>query len=187
MNSQELCKVWDLPLRIFHWLLVIGFLICYVTEDELLAVHVWSGYGVFGLLCFRLLWGFLGSKYARFSSFPCKPTAAIRYLQDLRHKTATRYLGHNPAGAMMIVFLLISLLITTLTGVAVYGADQNAGPLAGIGSANEALWEDLHELFANFTVALVIFHIIGVIVESYLHGENLVKSMWSGYKKPSDQ
>ncbi|MDD1607434.1 MAG: cytochrome b/b6 domain-containing protein [Methylococcaceae bacterium] len=146
MKSEDLIKVWDLPLRIFHWLLVIAFFIAYFTEDELLTVHVWAGYLVGGLLVFRLL-------------------------------------GHNPAGAAMIVLLLLSLLMTVITGLAVYGADQAAGPLAFIGNSHEDFWEEIHEFFANFTLLLVIVHVIGVVVESIIHRENLAKAMFNGNKK----
>ncbi|WP_340121156.1 cytochrome b/b6 domain-containing protein [Methylobacter svalbardensis] len=183
MESQELVKVWDLPLRIFHWLLVAGFFIAYLTEDDLLTVHVWAGYLVSGLLVFRLIWGFIGNDYARFSSFLCSPAKSIAYLKDLIALKTQRYLGHNPAGAAMIVLLLVSLLMTVITGFAVYGADQAAGPLAAIGSANEKMWEEVHEFFANFTLILVVVHVIGVAVESYIHHENLVRAMLHGFKK----
>lgn len=187
MNTQKLCKVWDLPLRVFHWLLVAAFFVAYLTEDDLLTVHVWAGYTVFGLLLFRLVWGFIGNPYARFANFLPKPADALSYVKDLAAKKAKRYIGHNPAGAVMIVLLLLSLLITTLTGFAVYGADQGAGPLAFIGSGNEKFWEESHELFANLTLLLVFVHILGVAAESYIHRENLAKAMWHGYKKPADQ
>ena len=83
----------------------------------------------------------------------------------------------------MIVLLLVSLIMTVLTGFAVYGADQAAGPLASIGSSNEKLWEESHEFFANFTLLLVVFHVLGVVVESYIYRENLARAMVSGYKK----
>ena len=183
MKKQDMIKVWDLPLRIFHWLLVAGFFTAYLTEDELLDVHVWAGYLVFGLLIFRLLWGFIGNQHARFSSFLCSPKQSCIYIKDLAASRARHYLGHNPAGAMMIVLLLVSLLMTSLTGFAVYGADQGAGPLAGIGPNHEDLWEELHEFFANFTLLLVAIHVLGVAVESYIHRESLVKAMLHGYKK----
>ncbi len=183
MKKQDMIKVWDLPLRIFHWLLVAGFFTAYLTEDELLDVHVWAGYLVFGLLIFRLLWGFAGNQYARFSSFLCSPKRSFNYIKDLIAFKARRYLGHNPAGAIMIVLLLVSLLMTSLTGFAVYGADQGAGPLAGIGPNHEELWEEMHEFFANFTLVLVAVHVLGVAVESYIHRESLVKAMLHGYKK----
>jgi len=183
MNSQELVKVWDLPLRIFHWLLVAGFFIAYLTEDDLLTVHVWAGYLVAGLLAFRLVWGFIGNDYARFSNFLCSPAKSIAYIKDLLVLKTRRYIGHNPAGAAMIVLLLVSLLATVITGFAVYGADQAAGPLAAIGSANEKMWEEVHEFFANFTLVLVVAHVIGVAVESYIHRENLARAMVHGFKK----
>jgi len=183
MKSQALIKVWDLPLRIFHWLLVIGFFIAYLTEDDLLTIHVWAGYLVSGLLVFRLIWGFIGNDYARFSNFLCSPAKSIAYIKDLIALKTQRYIGHNPAGAAMIVLLLISLLATVITGFAVYGADQAAGPLAAIGSANEKMWEEVHEFFANFTLILVLVHVAGVAIESYIHRENLAKAMVHGFKK----
>jgi len=183
MESQELVKVWDLPLRIFHWLLVAGFFIAYLTEDDLLTVHVWAGYLVTGLLVFRLIWGFIGNDYARFSNFLCSPAKSIAYLKDLIALKTQRYIGHNPAGAAMIVLLLVSLFATVITGLAVYGADQAAGPLAAIGSANEKMWEEVHEFFANFTLVLVVVHVAGVAVESYIHRENLARAMVHGFKK----
>ena len=183
MNNQELIKVWDLPLRIFHWLLVAGFIVAYLTEDDLLTAHVWAGYLVAGLLLFRMAWGFVGNEYARFSTFLCSPAQSIAYVKDLLALKTKRYIGHNPAGAAMIVLLLVSLIITVLTGFAVYGADQASGPLASIGSSNEKLWEETHEFFANFTLSLVVFHVLGVAIESYIHRENLTRSMVSGYKK----
>lgn len=183
MQSNDSIKVWDLPIRIFHWLLAAGFFIAYLTEDELLTVHVYAGYLVFSLLIFRSVWGFIGGKYARFSNFLCSPVQSISYIKDLMASKAKRYIGHNPAGAAMIVLLMLSLVMTSLTGFGVYGADQAAGPLAGIGSAHEELWEETHEFFANFTLLLVFLHVTGVAIESFVHRENLVKAMWNGYKK----
>ena len=183
METQALVKVWDLPLRIFHWLLVAGFFIAYLTEDDLLTIHIWAGYLVTGLLVFRLIWGFIGNDYARFSNFLCSPAKSITYVKDLIALKTQRYLGHNPAGAAMILLLLVSLLMTVITGFGVYGADQAAGPLAAIGSANEKIWEEVHEFFANFTLVLVVVHVVGVAVESYIHRENLAKAMVHGFKK----
>ncbi len=187
MNSENTIKVWDLPLRIFHWLLVLAFTIAYITEDDFLTQHVWAGYFITGLLIFRLIWGFIGGKYAQFSHFLCSPSTAITYLNDTLTGKAKRYIGHNPAGAMMIVLLLINLIITTLTGYAVYGADQSAGPLAFISMENEDLWEEVHEFFANLTLVLVFIHIIGVVFESFIHQENLSKAMWNGYKRKNNK
>jgi cytochrome b len=184
MEPTKLIKVWDLPLRIFHWLLVAGFFVAYLTEEELLTVHVWAGYLVLGLLIFRLLWGFAGNDYARFSSFLCRPAKSFAYVKDAIALKSKRYLGHNPAGAAMIVLLIIGLFMTVLSGLVAYAADQDLGSLAGmVGSSNEKLWEEAHEVAANFTLLLVILHVVGVAFESVVHSENLVKAMWNGYKK----
>jgi cytochrome b len=183
-TQKSSIKIWDLPLRIFHWLLVAGFFIAYLTEDELLAVHVWSGYLVMALIIFRLFWGFAGNQYARFSNFLCDPAKSVAYLKAVLKLSSTRYLGHNPAGSAMIVMLLISLLMTVISGVIVYAADQNLGPLAGfVGQSHEKLWEEIHEILANFSLLLVVFHVLGVLLESVVHRENLAKSMWNGYKR----
>jgi len=187
MKTKNIVQVWDLPLRLFHWLLVVAFLIAFITEDDFLSLHVWAGYSIAGLLVFRFIWGFTGNQYARFSNFVCRPQQSIAYLNNALVHKAKRYIGHNPAGAVMVVLLLISLLIATITGFAVYGAEQNAGPLASITMQNEDFWEEAHELFANATLLLVIIHIIGVAFESFLHQENLVKSMLTGNKRKTDK
>jgi cytochrome b len=184
MKSTKLVKVWDLPIRVFHWLLVAGFFVAYLTEEELLTVHVWAGYLVLSLLIFRLLWGFIGNDYARFASFLCSPAKSYAYVKAAIALKSKRYLGHNPAGAAMIVLLIISLFMTVISGLVVYAADQNLGPLAGmVDPNNEKLWGEAHETMANFTLLLVIVHVVGVAFESVIHGENLVKAMWNGYKK----
>ncbi len=185
---QNKVLVWDLPVRIFHWLLVVAFVVAYLSEDDFLTVHVWAGYLIAGLLAFRLVWGFTGNSYARFANFICPLGKSKAYFMQVIDLKAKRYLGHNPAGAVMIVLLLISLLLTVISGLAVYAADQGAGPLAGIvSSAYEDLWEEMHEFFANFTVLLIVVHVLGVLLESFIHGENLVRSMWHGYKNTNDE
>jgi len=183
MNAKRVVRVWDIPVRLFHWWLVVAFFIAYFTEDDWMVVHVWAGYSVLSLVLFRILWGFVGTRYARFSNFICSPRTAFAYLKAVFLMHPKRYLGHNPAGAMMIVLLLASLLITTITGVIAYGADEGAGPLAGIVTSYGDVWEDVHELCANFTLFLVFLHLLGVAFESFLHRENLVKSMIDGNKR----
>ncbi|MCF7971010.1 MAG: cytochrome b/b6 domain-containing protein [Methylococcaceae bacterium] len=185
---QNKVLVWDLPVRIFHWLLVVAFLVAYFSEDDFLTVHVWAGYLIAGLLAFRFFWGFTSNSYARFANFICPLGESKDYFIQVIGLKAKRYLGHNPAGAVMIVLLLISLLLTVISGLAVYGADQGAGPLAGIvSSVYEDLWEETHEFFANFTVLLIVIHVLGVLLESFVQGENLVRAMWHGYKNTNDE
>lgn len=180
-------RVWDPLIRVFHWSLAGAFFVAFLTEDESQNLHVWAGYTVFGLLAFRLVWGLLGSRYARFSSFVTPPRQALAYLLQALTLKAPRHLGHNPAGGAMIVLLLASLLVTTVSGLALYGADAWQGPLAGLLHNVDDAWievfEETHEVFANLTLALVLVHVLGVVWESLLHRENLVRAMITGRKR----
>jgi cytochrome b len=185
VNNQ--IRVWDPLVRSFHWILVGAFFIAYLTEDDFLTLHVWAGYLIGVAILIRILWGLIGTRHARFSDFVTTPKTALRYVKDTLTLRAKRYLGHNPAGGLMIIALLFSLIITVLTGIALYGAAEQAGPLAAAMGGGSQLWEDIleegHEFFANFTVFLVVVHIAGVAVESIIHRENLVASMISGFKR----
>lgn len=183
----EQVNVWDPIVRVFHWALVVAFTAAYLTGEEWLALHVYAGYAILGLIAFRVVWGFIGTRHARFSDFIVSPRRALLYVRDVALLRGRRYIGHNPAGGFMILLLLVSLLVTAFTGLAVYAADQQAGPLAGLlGGAGED-WEDVleeaHEFFANFTLMLVFVHVAGVLVESLLHHENLVRAMITGRKR----
>ena len=190
MKQENSIKVWDPFVRIFHWGLVISFAIAYVSEEEILGIHTLAGYVVLGLLSLRLVWGFIGTRHARFSDFTYSPASIRAFIRDTLKLRARRYIGHNPAGGTMIFLLIASLLLTSITGLAIYGAAEQAGPLAGLLTNSsefmrEAL-EETHEFFANFTLFLVFIHIAGVIVESFIHRENLAKSMITGYKRALD-
>lgn len=188
--GQRLVKVWDPLVRLFHWSLVSAFFIAYLTEDDLLDVHVYAGYLIGGLLVFRLIWGFIGSRHARFSDFVKGPGEVIAYLKSMFTLHPKRYLGHNPAGGAMVIALLLSLVMVTVSGVALYGIEESAGPLAASLSGAGEFWEDLaeevHEFFANFTLLLVALHVAGVMLASLQHKENLAKSMIHG-RKAADQ
>lgn len=201
-------RVWDPLIRIFHWSLVAGFSIAWLTGDDAGDLHVYSGYAVIGLILFRLFWGFIGTRHARFSDFVKGPAAVLDYLKRLGSGKPQHFAGHNPAGGWMILALLISIAATSYTGLKAYGA-EGQGPLAagtsielvpstawaddddgdegygreGNGEDAEDFWEEVHEFFANLTLLLVFIHIGGVIVSSYLHRENLVRAMITGNKE----
>lgn len=187
MQQDAKVKVWDPLVRIFHWTLVITFFIDYFTEENLLTLHVWAGYILLSMLAIRIIWGFSGTQYARFSNFVVSPSVAYLYLKDTLYLRAKRFLGHNPAGGFMIVVMLILLVFTGISGLMLYGADQHAGPLASLFRASGKEWEEplkmIHEFFANFMLVLVIIHIAGVVVESKIHNENLARAMLTGFKK----
>lgn len=176
-------RVWDPLVRTFHWSLAAFFFIAYLSGDDWLSAHVYAGYTVAALIAFRLIWGVIGTRHARFTDFVTGPTKVKHYLAQLIKGRAPRYLGHNPAGAAMIVALLGSLAVTAFTGAALIAGD-GSGPLAGTfvaGYSGDAL-KGVHELFANLTLLLVCVHVAGVVLGSLLHRENLVKAMWTGRK-----
>lgn len=182
--NQNDVYVWDSFVRVFHWTLVICFTIAYLTEDDLLTVHVWAGYIVGALILARIVWGFIGPTHARFSDFVYAPSTTLRYMRDLILFRAPRHLGHSPGGGAMVIALIVLLAASVLTGLIVYGGDQQGGPLAGFVSkeTGESL-EELHELVANITLAFIVAHIAAVILASFVHRENLPRAMITGYKR----
>lgn len=208
--KENAVRVWDLPVRVFHWSLVVLFTLAYFTGDEENQLHIYAGYAVLGLVLLRIVWGFIGTRYARFSDFIYRPGIVIAYLKRLKSSSPQRYIGHTPPGGWMILALLASLLLTSVSGLQVYGLegkgplankamtmtvitpasaddddDHDRGNAAGGEQDNESeedFWEEIHEFFANLTVLLVLLHVAGVIASSRLHKENLVKAMITGRK-----
>ena len=193
-------RVWDPLVRIFHWSLVLAFSVAYLSGDEENNLHLYTGYVVFALIGFRILWGLVGTRFARFSNFVYSPGAVIKYIKDSVIGRPKHYIGHNPAGGAMIIALILSLTVVTYSGLKVYAIEEGAGPLAQqyidvsfIRSAHasenkheehaEEFWEEIHEGFANFVLFLVIVHIAGVIIVGRLHDENLIKGMITGNKR----
>ena len=164
--------VWDVPVRVFHWLLVACFAGAWITaeSEHWRLVHVTLGYTMAGLVAFRVLWGLLGTRHARFASFVRGPRAVLGYLKSLLGREPEHHTGHNPAGALAIVGLLALTAVTAASGFATYNE------LGG-----EWL-EKLHEGAANGLMLLVGVHVIGVIVGSLVHRENLVRAMFTGRK-----
>lgn len=185
-NMQQNINVWDPLIRIFHWSLVGFFTLAYLTEgeDEWMNIHSYAGYSILTLLVFRLLWGVIGTHHARFINFVTRPSIAWAYLKELFTGKAKDYIGHNPAGALMIVALILSIGFTGLSGMALYATDDQ-GPLATSFFATwpEGALKEVHEFFANFSLFLIVTHVGGVIVSSLLHRENLVRAMLTGKKQ----
>jgi cytochrome b len=168
-------KVWDPFVRVFHWLLATLFLTAFLTGEDAGQVHIAAGYGIAGLIALRIGWGFVGPRHARFSNFVRSPRQVLAYLRDVALLRAPRYLGHNPAGGAMIIALLVMLLGTGITGYM-----MTTDPFWS------AKWvEEVHETVASLTVGLVFFHVFGVLLSSFLHEENLIKSMITGRKRRS--
>jgi len=169
---DEKTLVWDLPTRVFHWLLVTCFAGAYITGEgeRWRDVHAMLGYTAGGLIVFRLLWGLIGTRYARFASFALAPGAVGEYLRSLLSFSPRRHWGHNPAGSWAIVLLLALVLGAAVSGWPVY---VERGP---------QWFEEVHEALANAALAVVFMHVAGVAFSSLLHRENLVRAMVTGYK-----
>lgn len=171
MTTSRSVLVWDIPTRIFHWLLAASFAGAFLTaeSERLRDVHVLFGYTLLALIGFRLLWGIFGSRYARFTSFAFGPRDVLAYLRGLLTGAPNHYLGHNPAGSWAIFALLALALLAGATGYATYALDLR-------------FMEDVHEALANTLLVVVGVHVAGVLVSSVLHRENLVRAMITGRK-----
>ena len=204
-TAARTVRVWDFFVRVFHWTVAVAFFVAWFTEDKVLTLHVWAGYVIGGLVVLRVLWGFVGPRHARFTDFVYGPSAVLGYMRDLAAFRARRYLGHSPAGGAMAVALMALLAATVWTGLELYAAEENAGPLAAAeqspfaafaapaqaseheGDEDEeregGIWEELHELLANIALVFVILHIGGVALVSAVHRENLARAMVTGRKR----
>lgn len=174
MSKPETTKilVWDAPTRLFHWLMVLSFAGAYITSEgeRWRLVHVTLGYTMGGLLAFRIVWGLVGTRYARFSNFVRGPQAVMAYLRSLHDRSPQHFIGHNPAGAVAIVLLIVTGTVIVASGWATY---------------NEVGGEwlsELHEMAGNAMLLIVGAHIAGVAIATYLHRENLARSMVTGTK-----
>ena len=183
-NTTDTIKVWDPLLRTFHWSLVLFFALAFITEDDWTSLHVVAGYTVTMLIGFRLIWGLVGPRYARFTQFIKSPAEVLTYIRKMLSLKVPHYLGHNPAAAAMILSLLLSIIMVCFTGMIIIAA-EGQGPLANtFFSAMNAEWmEEIHEFFANFTLLLVILHVIGVLFSSILERQNLARAMITGLKR----
>ncbi|MCW6512651.1 cytochrome b/b6 domain-containing protein [Lichenifustis flavocetrariae] len=165
-------RIWDPIVRLFHWSLVLSFSVAWFTPRSSEALHHWAGYAAAALILMRLLWGVVGTRYARFSQFVRDPATVARYLSDIVSGKEARYLGHNPAGGVMVMVLIAAMASTALTGWmmmtdAYFGVE----------------WvESAHELAAHGLLVLVLLHLGGVVLASVRHRENLVGAMVSGRK-----
>jgi cytochrome b len=164
-------SVWDPLVRVFHWGLATSFLIAYAIGEHGGAVHLALGYAALGFVLVRVTWGFVGTRHARFADFVPGLSKLIGYLRDILARRESRYLGHNPAGAVMILLLLIGVIGTGVTGW-----------MMTLDQFGESL-EDVHEVLAGTTLTLVAIHVLGVIYESIRQRENLVAAMLTGRKR----
>lgn len=172
-TASRTVAVWDLPLRLWHWALAACVLVAWFTPTVQDKLHRIVGYTVLGLLAFRLVWGFTGSRYSRFRMVGVRLRAAPRYLWNLRRGITGRYIGLNPAGTLMLAALLVSLAVSTITGV------------MSVTVTFFGVWwvEDTHHYSSDAVIVLVVVHVVGVLLMGLLQRENLIRAMITGRKR----
>ena len=210
MSTGNGVKVWDLGVRVFHWSLVFFFFVTYISGEGSETLHAYAGYIVIGLILFRFIWGFIGTRHARFSDFLRGPKKTLLYIKSFITGKPQHYLGHNPLGGWMAVVLMLSVLGASWSGLELYAAKgqgplvNNSGWFIKFAQADEDekehgqkkltkrdkkaedFWEGIHEASANFSMFLVLLHIFGVLLASKVHNEKLIKAMITGYKNQKD-
>lgn len=180
MNNKA--YVWSLPTRVFHSCLVVFIVITFLSgDDDYLKIHAVFGYGIGVLILYRLLWGKIGPKYSNFKDFNFSLKKAISFSKDiLLRKDKTIYAGHNPAASFVLYFLLITIGFVVLSGLLALGEEPNKGYFKFL---NTSIFEDIHELIANFMLLVIAIHISGVLMDRFLHKEHgTLKSIVFGYK-----
>ena len=173
MSNKKTILVWDFPIRVFHWLLVICFSGAWLTSESerLQMIHYAFGYSAIGLVLFRLVWGVIGTKYARFSQFVKGPKLMIVHARDLLSGNPHKDPGHNPVGGIVMVGLMLIILLIGLTGY--LSVKEFLGDWVG----------EVHEAIASVALGLVIIHIAAAVIMSFIQKENLVRAMINGKKQ----
>lgn len=190
-NEQQV-RVWDLPVRLFHWLLVLLIVVSYLTGqagNDWMKLHFWSGYGILTLIVFRIAWGFVGSTTARFTSFVKGPGAFFGHLREMLGKDRPREVGHNPVGGAMVVALLFAVLLQAATGL--FSADTDEGTVTGplALKVTDKVVEKVtsfHHFWINVILVMVALHVLAAIAYLVWKRQNLIRAMLTGHKPRDD-
>lgn len=190
-NPSRRVQVWDLPTRIFHWLLVIFVTVSFVTAKgggNLMQFHEWSGVAILILLLFRVIWGFVGGLHSRFIAFIKGPIGVGRYAAKLLHKNSPHHPGHNPLGGWSILAMLLTLLVQVGTGLFANDDIITEGPLYHLVSKQTSDWlTGIHLINQSIILALVFLHLCAVFFYLLVKHENLILPMVTGFKEWSDE
>jgi cytochrome b len=183
-------RVWDLPVRLFHWLLVLSIIGLFVTQElggNWMEWHKRLGFFVLGLVLFRLMWGVVGNQHARFLSFVRGPSAVLAYMRNIKNPSAKRYLGHNPMGALSVIAFLVVITFQAATGLFADDDIMMSGPYANAVSKEISdLLTKIHKLNSNVIIGLVVLHLAAIGFYFFIKRDNLVKPMITGEKSGAD-
>lgn len=211
MGNYKEKKLWDIVVRVFHWSLVVLVFVAFLSSEDGEGIHIKAGYAILAIVLFRILWGFIGTKHARFTDFVKGPRKVFAYLKGLFTGAPPYSFGHNPAGGLMIVVILVTLLLVAFTGIKTEegeraehasigefsivsvahaddgrferGRDYDDHDERGTGGeASHEFWEELHEFFAGLLLVLIAIHVAAVLLTLIVYKENLIKSMITGRK-----
>ena len=187
-NDKRL--VWDLPLRAFHWLLAFSILASYLTAENggfnAMTWHMYLGYWTAGLIIFRVIWGFVGPRHARFVNFLPTPGKLFRYLKGFFHGDTVHTVGHNPAGSIMVVIMLVLVAFQVTTGMMSTDDIFTYGPYnAAVSSATGRDMTLLHGNNFNFILAAIVIHVLAIFFYRVFKGHKLVWPMITG-RKPAE-
>jgi cytochrome b len=177
ITQKQEVLVWDLPVRVFHWLLVISFAGAWLTAESEAQqmLHYAFGYAACALVLFRIVWGLVGTRYARFTQFIKGPAETVGHIKSLLtgkdHLYISRNLGHNPAGALAMISLMVLVLLIGLTGY--WGVKEFYGDLMS----------EAHEAISSMALGVVVIHVAAAVIMSFMQKENLVKAMVTGKKQ----
>jgi cytochrome b len=177
-------KVWDLPVRLFHWAIVLLILAAWVAQYvNRMDIHMWIGEWILTLLLFRIVWGFIGSDTARFSRFLRSPVAGLRHLAHLRRREPDREIGHNAAGGWMVLVMLGLIGVQAGTGLFSNDDSDTEGPLMHLIGKDQSDWlSHIHYLNFKAIEAVIVLHVLAIVAYAVLKRQNLVRPMVTGTK-----
>ncbi len=177
-------KVWDLPVRLFHWAIVLLILAAWLSQAlDQMQLHMWIGRAILSLLLFRIVWGFIGSDTARFGRFLRSPAAALRHLRHLRRREPDTEIGHNAAGGWMVVLMLLLLGVQAGTGLFSNDDGNTEGPLMHLVSKDESnALSHIHSLNFVLIEGAIVVHVLAIAAYAWLKRQDLVRPMISGKK-----
>ncbi|WP_100641818.1 cytochrome b/b6 domain-containing protein [Alteromonas facilis] len=178
--------IWDIPTRIFHWLLVASFAFQWVSAellDDAILWHARIGYALLGLIMFRIVWGFIGTRFARFSSLSLSPKETLTYSKQLLNKSSKEYAGHNPVGSWAVVMILVLMALQAISGLFVSDDVFTEGPYrSAVSSSVLNVMEFIHFNLFNLLLAIVVLHVVAVLFYQFYKGQALINAMITGKK-----
>ncbi|GAA0853215.1 cytochrome b/b6 domain-containing protein [Aliiglaciecola litoralis] len=187
MQKENKILVWDLPVRLFHWLLVGAIVAQWVTAellDDAMDWHFYIGYFTLGLILFRLIWGFVGPRYSRFSQFLVSPKAYWQYLKSLRNPQKHHYVGHNPLGGLLVPLVIIVIGIQTVSGLFATDDVLHSGPYISMVSAEvQALLNEIHHTTFDIITVIIVVHLVAILWHKFIAKHHIIKAMFTGKKQ----